>query len=376
MKRGALALFGGLLLLALAQGLTLAINPTSSLDQANDPSGSAWGGGQTMAQTFTAGKTGMLSKVGLSLATNGSETVSVSIEGVNGSALPTGTNLSTSSSVSVSGSSFNNNAWYYFSFGTPVAVVSGTQYSIVLTTTNVVWYAVQGNPYPGGRGLSSGGGDSGPWGEVDPVHHDDWTFRTYVDTATTVLLWDKHQINAGAATPMTLTATMTYANGGEADHYGALLGLVPSWFTATGLTCTDTAGKIVQADCTLANFGSGFGSLIPASASGDVMTFTVTGTGHPTSADVGTPGLTGGNACVKYVEASPSCGDGTDTVSVIAAGATPGPTSAATLPPTTTGVGPSSDASGTVVWSPPAAALLAFFASSLLLVARRRRRIS
>ena len=394
MKRPLLAVLASLVLAGLVPGSTLAISPTNNLDQANDPSGSSWGGGQTMAQTFTAGKTGMLSKVGLSLATASSETLDVSIEAVNGSSLPDGTNISTSSSVLVSGSSFNNNAWYYFSFPTPVSVVAGTQYAIVLTTLNTVWYAVQGNPYSGGVGLSSGGGDSGPWGEVDPVHHDDWTFRTYVDTASTQLQWNKSQITAGVTggTPLTLTATMTYANGAEADHYGALLGLIPSWFTPTGLTCSDTAGKIVPADCTLANFGTGFGSLIPASGTGDVMTFVVTGTANPASTDVGTAGLAGGNACINYPTPqapqvqpnaiTPECGDGTATVQVVAPATTPPPATpsptvsvqAATAPPTSTGGSPASDSTRSPMWLLPVG-LLGLLVS-LLAIAFRRRRIA
>src|ERR1035437_4063781 len=218
----------------------------------------------------------------------------------------------------------------------------------------------------------------------------DFGFRTYVDDVGTVLQWDKPQITAGTSTSLTLTATMTYANGVEANHYGALLGLVPTWFTPTGITCSDTASKIVPADCTLANFGSGFGSLILGSASGDIMTFTVTGTAAPASSDVGTPGTAMANACIYY-PALTFCGDAFATVDVIAAATpapptaapptaapptvaptpTPSPTKAATPPPTSTGVGSSSDESGSTIWFLPAV-LIALFGLLILDIRRRR----
>jgi hypothetical protein len=198
----------------------------------------------------------------------------------------------------------------------------------------------------------------------------------------------RSDITGGTSTPLTLTETMTYANGVEANHYTALLGLVPTWLTPTGLTCSDTASKIVPADCTLTNLGNGFGSLIPASASGDILTFTVTGTAAPASSAIGTPGLAGGNACINYPDELTFCGDGTASVDVIAAATPapttaatatptprPSPTKAATLPPTSTGVGPSSDESGSPIWLLPLA-LFALFGGLLVLDIRRRRLMS
>ena len=164
---------------------------------------------------------------------------------------------------------------------------------------------------------------------------------------------------------------------------------MPAWFTPTGITCSDTASKIVPAVCTLANFGSGFGSLIPASASGDILTFTVTGTAAPASSDIGTPGMAGADACIDYPDELTFCGDATASVDVIAAAATPAPTAAATAtptpqpsptkaatpPPTSTGVGPSSDESGSTIWFLPVA-LIALFGGLLVLDIRRRRLIS
>jgi hypothetical protein len=364
MKRGALALIAGLFLLGLVPGSTLAIlNPTSNLDQWNDPAGLGHGasGAVNWAQTFTAGEYGDLSGVDLYLELGGGGSLTASIEAT-ASGLPTGPALASASSTVAASA-----GWVHFSFTTPLSVVQDSVYAIVINPTAAgVWFGSP-NTYPGGQAFEAGA----PWTALaDPA---DFGFRTYVDTVGTQLSWDKSQVTAGASTPLTLTATMTYANGVEATHYGAFLGLIPTWFTPTGLTCSDTASKIVPADCTLVNFGNGFGNLIPASTTGDVMTFTVTGTAHPTLADLGSNGLTGGNACIDY-PALGFCSDATANVQVVAtAAATPAPTRAATPPPTSTGVGPSSDGSGTTIWFLPIG-LMAFFGGLLALATAQRRR--
>jgi hypothetical protein len=350
----------------------------------------------TAAQTFTAGKTGTLTDVWMGMgAGNGGNSVTdnltMYIESVDGAGLPTGTQLATAS-ASITGSDYSVRQWIDFSFSAPYRVVTGTKYAIVITTGahSYIFHDNGANSYSGGAALRLSAGN---WIDLN-ISPSDLVFRTYVDTATTQLQWDKPQITAGVAggTPLTLTATMTYANGAEANHYGAMLGLIPSWFTPTGITCSDTASEIVPANCTLANFGTGFGSLIPASATGDVMTFTVTGTANPASADSGTSGLAGGNACINYPQQqtqdvqpnapTPECGDGTATVLVVAPAATPAPVTpaptivvkAATAPPTSTGGSPSSDSNGSAIWVLPLG-LIALFAS-LLAIAFRRRRIA
>jgi hypothetical protein len=415
MKRRALAICASLLLVSLVPGSTLAINPTSNLDQHNDPAtplSTYWVGSESdLAQTFTAGKSGLLSGVDLYVRNeNGSASLTVSIEAT-ASGLPTGSAL-----VSASSTVSSPAGWVHFSFLTPLSVVKDTVYAIVFNTGgNGAWFGST-DTYPGGQAFIL----LPPWtAETDPDPAD-FAFRTYVDTVGTQLLWDKPQITAGTSTPLTLTATMTYVNGVEATHYGAFLGSVPTWFTPTGITCSDTASKIVPADCTLVNFGNGFGSLIPASSTGDILTFTVTGTAAPASTDVGTPGTAMANACIYY-PALTFCSDATASVDVITPAATPTPTPAATptptpaatptptpaatptptpaatptptpaatptpfaslrgataaTPPTTsTGVGPGSDGSGSTIWL-LAVALLALFGGLLVLDIRRRRLIS
>jgi hypothetical protein len=98
----------------------------------------------------------------------------------------------------------------------------------------------------------------------------------------------------------------------------------------------------------------------------------VTGTADPAASDVGTPGLAGADACVRYPETvNTICGDGTASVSVLAAAATPAPTKAATPPPTSTDPGSASDNTGGIIWFLPFA-LVAFLGGLLVLVDRRR----
>jgi len=386
MKRGALALGVGLLMLGLAPASALAINPTSNLDQSS-PTGGVSSGGSLMAQTFTAGRGGLLTSVDLSLAINGSTLVAVSLQNVHnvaGQMVPDGI-VRASGSGTVTGVSSSSPIWAHFSFTSEPTVVAGTMYAIVYDPGTA---AVLGGAdvYAGGAAWANPGS-----GWIGFVSLFDFGFRTYVDNVGTQVHWDKTQIVGGASTALTLTATMTYANGVEPIHYGAFLGLIPTWFTPTGLTCLDTASKIVPADCTLVNFGNGFVNLIPSSATGDIMTFTVTGTAAPALAAIGTSGLAGANACIDYSDELTFCGDGTATVDVVAAAATPaptvaatpGPTSAATPaptgsatpPPTSTGIGSSSDESGGSIWLLPIG-MIALFAGLLALVMRRRRLIS
>jgi hypothetical protein len=384
MKRRALALCVGLLLLCLTPGLTLAILVPSNLDQSNNVGpAQANDGGHTFAQTFTVGKTGLLSGIDLFLGSGG--VVNVGIKAVDGSGLPTGSELATGTATapSIAG-------WVHFSLLVPLGVTSGQQYAIV--------FVDGGPPYAYG---SDNGTDTYPAGVAYWLNSSTWTalglsptlpsdlaFRTFVDSATATLAWDKTQVPAGASTPLTLTATMTFANGVEADHYGAaLLAGLPTWWSPSGLTCSDTANQIVPADCTIANFKSGFGSLIPAFASGDILTFTLAGTAAPAPADVGTPGVATGEACLNYPPApgvlpqapalDPGCAVGAASVGVGAAAATAPPATAppATPPPTSTVVASASDGSSGTIWLLPLG-LVALFGGLLILATRQRRRIS
>jgi cell division septation protein DedD len=406
MKRRALALCASLLLLGLMPGATLAATPPSSaanLDQWNNPeTGHFDSAGYLLGQTFTVGKTGMLSGVGLNLYVGAAQIVTVDIYALNASGLPTGSSLaSTQASLSTLGT-----RWVHFSFPAPLSVTKNAQYAIVFNTGD--WTAANGSSdtYAGGQALWH----NGPWAALsDPA---DFAFMTFVDTATATLAWDKPSITAGTSTQLTLTGTVTYTYGSEAVGYSAVLdSLLPSWYDPATIviTCDWAPG------CTLAGLESGY--IIVGDPSGAAtLTFTLVGTAKPLAADVGTPGtVSDWGGCLRYPPApdvlvspnqsSPGCAESTASVQVVAAPAatpaptpsptaaatpaptpsptaaatpaptpTPAPTKSPTPPPTSTGVGPGSDNTGGTIWFLPFA-LVAAFGGLLILVDRRRRRI-
>ena len=382
MKRRALAVCAGMLLLGLLPGPALA-NVPSNLDRSNNPSGVISvslpsGPPTTVAQTFTAGKSGLLSGVDLYLRMDPAGTVNLSIEGTTSGGLPDGTDKVTSSaSVPVT------DGWIHFSFWSPLSVTAGTLYAIVFSGVSTVAYASL-DTYPGGQGLLL----SGSWTPFSSPAID-FAFRTYVDTVTVDLQWDKPQITAGASTPLTLTATMNFFNGVEASSYFAVVGDLPSWYTVTGVTCP---AQISPADCTAANLESGFH--LSTFGTGATLTFTLVGTASPDAAAAGTSGSADGAGCLGYEVAedvrpnaptAAGCANGSASVQVVAAeasptpfqsiqGATAVPSVAATPPPTSTGVGPASDDPGNTIWFLPIA-LVALFGGLLFLVSRQRRRI-
>jgi hypothetical protein len=114
----------GLLLLVLLPASAFAANP-ANIDQSNAVgSAQANDGGHTFAQTFTTGKTGSFSSVDLWLSGSGS--VTVNIEAVDGSHLPTGSALATGTGT-IGGLA----GWVNFAFTVPFAVAPGQMYAIV-----------------------------------------------------------------------------------------------------------------------------------------------------------------------------------------------------------------------------------------------------
>jgi hypothetical protein len=364
MKRRALALSAGLLLaLGLMPGSTLAIVP-GTLDQHNDPGVGVAGGAVNLAQTFTAGKSGLLSGVDLYLSLVGGGSLTASIEAT-ASGLPTGSAL-----ASGSGAVSATAGWVHFAFPTPLSVVKDSVYAIVINpTAGGVWHGST-NTYPGGQAF----GDFAPWQAFDVPA--DFGFRTYVDTATAQLVWNHTQITAGTSTPLTLTATMTYLNGPEIISYSTILVFnLPLWFTVNSITCP---AAVPLASCNLADLAGG--QTVPATDGGDTLTFIMAGTANPAPANLADQAAANGHTCLVFVvpgvigpnqPLDPGCAEDTAAVTVGAVAATPAPTA----PPTSTGVTPASDSPGSTIWLLPLA-LVALFSGLLVLVTRRRRRIS
>jgi hypothetical protein len=180
MKRRVFGLLAGLAILGLLPGSALAaVFP----DQSNGAGGS-YTGDAKFSQTFTAGMSGALTEVDLYLGINGSETDSMSIQNVNGSSLPDGTTLA-STTASISGSNISDPAWFEFAFTTPTYVTSGTQYAIVVTTTNAQIYGTTGNGYGGGAAWEWVTSQGNSYWLGFGTDLGDFSFKTYVDTAAT-----------------------------------------------------------------------------------------------------------------------------------------------------------------------------------------------
>ena len=360
----ALALCAGLLLLGLVPATALAIAPPSYLDQSNTTPNSNISG--ELAQTFTAGQSGPLRRVDLFLASlnfPGGSSLSLSIYPTDGAGTPvtSGTALATSGSGSVPYNS-STGAWISFSFGSPYSVTAGTMYAIVFNAgggANVWAYGSATNAYSQGAAWIS----TPSWVlSTAPV---DFDFKTYLqESVTTTTAWDKSQVAAGTGTALKLTVTIVFGNGPEADNYLVLLGNLPSWYinpSPPSIVCSWGA-------CTLATIQGVSGITVPASNPGATLTVTLQGTARPAVSDEGTPGVAQGNGCI-VVSQTTLCSDGSASVAVGVAAATPAPT----LPPTSTSAGPASDKNDGMIWFLPFA-LVASIGGLLVLVDRRRRR--
>lgn len=172
MKRFAVAISMGCLLLALVPATAMAVVVPADLDQSQETHGLSLGTTADLAQTFTAGKTGPLTDV--ELYWTGSGTIAVSIHAT-AAGLPTGAALATTSLTLTS-----VDAWIDFAFGTPANVTSGTMYAIVLNTGETAAAFGATENYANGQALFN----NGAWIPMpDNLSIKDFAFRTYVHVA-------------------------------------------------------------------------------------------------------------------------------------------------------------------------------------------------
>jgi hypothetical protein len=178
MKRFAVALFTGLLLLSLMPGWALAIATT--VDQSNTGADEYVSGSAINAETFTAGRYGPLVVVDLFLVSSGS-TVTVLVEDTEGSpAKPKdGTLASDTKAVSAPAG-----AWVYFILTPYYVLTPGHVYAIVVIRTGgIQMWGSTADAYPGGQAwtLRSLAWVLEPTADVGGPA--DWSFKTEMAAA-------------------------------------------------------------------------------------------------------------------------------------------------------------------------------------------------
>jgi hypothetical protein len=172
-----------------APGFALA----GTLDQqqtATDPHAFTIGTNQTVAQTFTAGRSGEIDRVDLVIAKEGAPAapLSVEIRSVSGGS-PTSTVLAATSGPASSVPT--SPTFVAISFVSPATAVAGTQYAIVASSAATVSDEYEwnegplppANPYAGGAVFEMSPASSGTW--VAAAAGVDLAFKTYVAPALT-----------------------------------------------------------------------------------------------------------------------------------------------------------------------------------------------
>jgi hypothetical protein len=145
-----------------------------------------------LAQTFTAGATGALKGVVVSLLKNGtgagaSASIYTTTGGVPDCVLATSA-INAGDIGTYTFPTVTDN--FSIEFSTPVQVQSGTQYAIVVSTTagpaNMLnWSGFQNGLYSGGTSLVRSAGTWGPITPGAPLVTADFGFQTYVDSSET-----------------------------------------------------------------------------------------------------------------------------------------------------------------------------------------------
>jgi hypothetical protein len=273
-------------------GSAAAVSPQvwGSLDQSAAWVGGDNGGWPLMTQTFTAGKTGLLSRVDV-YCIQACQGVLVKVGGREGTWLSY-----TSGWMSVAMTTAGQQP-----------ITAGTVYSMSVECVRPCTALGTAN-YPGGSALQNG---------LTPVDYD-LAFQTYViEQPTATYAWDKSSVLAGSATAATLTATFQYPAQAPvapsvAQPAASLTGLtaridtLPSWFTPASVTCSS---EIDLSDCAVDKLAAGVPVALRPSPT--TVTVTITGSANPPAGSTG-GGAAGGSGCLLLTDPEPFnfCGSG------------------------------------------------------------------
>ncbi len=135
-----------------------------------------------LGQSFTAARTGPLSRISVGISRSGTVTqITASIYASDGTGNPTGSSLASKTIVGTTVPTVTGGVLTAFDFASPVSVTAGTTYVIVLTTPDTGGMFAgsyrfgnsDGNSYAGGNGISRA--------LTSNFTADDFVFQTYVD---------------------------------------------------------------------------------------------------------------------------------------------------------------------------------------------------
>jgi hypothetical protein len=333
MRRRLLSVVVASMVLCLSPGLALAIPLTGTLDQSAPVGGTMYtvDDATGVTQTITPSKTGILSSVEIYCSADGSVMATVSLDGMDSS------------------QTCSEPDWMPFFFFQPVQ--AGQQITLTISST--------GDPFQIGEAAADYAGGAAARGGAPIDGVSDFAFGTYMSgTMTTTYSWSVASVQAGVSTPVTLTTSTVFGAmvvpsvagssavgdalpaGIAIQAYLVRLGSLPSWFTATGITCST---QIAEADCTLETYQAG----IHPTGDGSEMTVVIeiAGTASPAVADGGGSGTASGEGCltsggepiVRPNAPAPDICDAAQAVLGVGAAASEPPASAApTLPASST----------------------------------------
>ena len=135
-----------------------------------------------LGQSFTAARTGPLSRISVGISRSGTVTqITASIYASDGTGNPTGSSLASKTIVGTTVPTVTGGVLTAFDFASPVSVTAETKYVIVLTTPDAGGMFAgsyrfgnsDGNSYTGGNGISRA--------LTSNFTADDFVFQTYVD---------------------------------------------------------------------------------------------------------------------------------------------------------------------------------------------------
>jgi hypothetical protein len=245
-------------------------------------------GGDSAAQTFTAGLSGTLERVDLALSQASTPSVgplTVEIRNVDASGAP-GTTVLASTEVpqpDVPTGGSQALAFVEVAFDSPAAVAAGSQYAIVAYTGGFdfyQWGRATADLYAGGSAFDSFQSPPATW-TIRPF---DMAFKTYVEPADTTAPTSTAAADpvAQGQPPITVTATATFKT-----TTGATVG------TVGPVSCWNARGVRVTLDATDNTGGSGVDTLsYAASGAQPIPSTTVPAAALPATVTITTPGVT------------------------------------------------------------------------------------